>query len=276
MEISIPGGVQRDGAPWHSRRPWSLWDMIRFEASNFLNFQREFGRLVAHLSEGRPDRVRETETRRRDAKTLKSFSKHFLQIGLVISDQQLDRMVKRCRNQVRLTNKEMAEMCNELLNRVTDECRLMHFFCLNDSEKNLFAAECPHFGDAVAAKFPSVSEDISEAAKCIALGRYTAAIFHLMRVMETATQKLGDLLGVALVGEKNWQNILDETNKAIKKLDHKDSRTKALAEVSAHLYGVKIAWRNEVMHPKQTYTSDEAEAVFSHTKIFMQQLATVI
>jgi hypothetical protein len=37
-----------------------------------------------------------------------------------------------------------------------------------------------------------------------------------MRVMETAVQVLGNRLGVQLTADKNWQNILDEANKAIK------------------------------------------------------------
>ncbi len=48
------------------------------------------------------------------------------------------------------------------------------------------------------------------------LNRSTECVFHLMRVMETAVQVLGNRLGVQLTADKNWQNILDEANKAIK------------------------------------------------------------
>jgi HEPN domain-containing protein len=99
-----------------------------------------------------------------------------------------------------------------------------------------------------------------------------------MRVTESAVQYLGRRLGISLVKEKNWHNILDEVDKAIKALPVKGSRQKAIrnryAESSAHLRMVKDAWRNDVMHPKETYTEEEAERVFRNVKDFMVHLAT--
>ncbi len=132
------------------------------------------------------------------------------------------------------------------------------------------------FGADVELKFPTMSEDIAEAGKCLALGRHTAVVFHLMRVMEIAVQDFGDKLGIALVSEKNWHTILEEVNKAIKGLDQKSPQTKAYAEASAHLYNVKLCWRNEVMHPKQTYTEEEARAIFSAVETFICDLAGVL
>jgi hypothetical protein len=142
--------------------------------------------------------------------------------------------------------------------------------------KDLYQQSKPLFGPDVEAKFPQMSEDISESGKCLALGRPTAAVFHLMRVMEIGTQKLGDKLSVQFASEKNWQNILDEVNKAIKALDQRAAQTKAYAAVSSHLYNVKLAWRNEVMHPKQTYTHDEATRVYSSVDAFIRDLASIL
>ena len=97
-----------------------------------------------------------------------------------------------------------------------------------------------------------------------------------MRIMEVGVQQLGNKLGVTLVNEKNWQNILDEINKAIKSLNPKDPKTIELSQASANLYAVKLAWRNEVMHPKDTYTLEEADNLIRQVRIFMEQLATFI
>ena len=132
------------------------------------------------------------------------------------------------------------------------------------------------FGTAVNAKFPTIQFDVVEAGNCYASGRGTAAVFHLMRIMETGVQEFGKKLSVALVTEKNWQNILDEINKAIKKLPPKDPSTVAMSQASANLYAVKLAWRNEVMHPKDTYTLEEADNLIRQVKIFMEQLATIV
>ena len=96
-----------------------------------------------------------------------------------------------------------------------------------------------------------------------------------MRVMEIGTQKLGDKLGVQFASEKNWQNILDEVNKAIKAMN-KATQTKAYAAAASHLYNVKLAWRNEVMHPKQTYTHDEATKVPAAVDAFIRDLASIL
>jgi hypothetical protein len=132
------------------------------------------------------------------------------------------------------------------------------------------------FGAKVSGRFPNLQSDIIESGNCLALGRGTACVFHLMRVMESAVQEFGRALGILAVDTKNWQNILDETNKAIKALPAKNSLTPPLSEATANLYSVKLAWRNEVMHPKATYTLDEAKDVFRQVKLFMGNLVEVL
>ena len=132
------------------------------------------------------------------------------------------------------------------------------------------------FGKEVNARFPSIQFDIVEAGNCYTAGRSTAVVFHLMRVMEIGVQEFGKVFGVSLVNEKNWQNILDEVNKTIKTFTPKIAKTVELSEVSANLYAVKLAWRNEVMHPNDTYTLEEADNLIRQVKIFMQNLAKVV
>ena len=143
-------------------------------------------------------------------------------------------------------------------------------------ERARYYAEEVAFGEEVNTKFPTASFDIKEAGNCYATGRSTACVFHLMRVMELGVQALGTKLGVSLVGEKVWQNILDEVNKAIKVLPPKDPLTVQKSQVSANLYSVKLAWRNEVMHPKDTYTLEEAENLMLLVKNFMRELASIV
>jgi hypothetical protein len=97
-----------------------------------------------------------------------------------------------------------------------------------------------------------------------------------MRVMEHGVQRLGGKLGIAGVEKLVWQVILDQVNKAISQLPQKESKTQHLAEIASHLYNEKIAWRNEVMHPKSTYTEEEAEILLAQVATFMQTLAKVV
>lgn len=176
----------------------------------------------------------------------------------------------------RLPISDVMPMIRELHVRMCDELEGRFFLFLPAESVPLYRQTEPLFGAAVEAKFPEMSEDISEAGKCLSLNRATAAVFHLMRSMEIAVQRFGDTLGVALATEKNWQNILDEINKAIKALDQKSAQTRAFAEASAHLYNVKLCWRNAVMHPKQTYTDDEARSLFDAARVFIRDLAGIL
>jgi hypothetical protein len=133
------------------------------------------------------------------------------------------------------------------------------------------------FGVEVNNKFPGIQFDLVEAGNCYASGRGTAVVFHLMRIMEIGVQQLGTKLGVGLANEKNWQNILNEVNKAIASLSKsKAPGTVEMSQASANLYAVKLAWRNEVMHPNDTYTLEEADNLIRQVRIFMQQLATIV
>ena len=135
------------------------------------------------------------------------------------------------------------------------------------------------FGPTVATKFPSVEFDIIEAGNCFAMGRGTACVFHLMRIMEVGVQTFGSALGVPLPEEKEWQAILNlikskinaETDLRPKK--NKDPEIVLWSQIHAHLGSVKLGWRNRVMHPHDKYTMDEAEDLIGHVKAYMKSLA---
>jgi hypothetical protein len=163
--------------------------------------------------------------------------------------------------------------------RMHDELKSRLFLFIPPIEAKFYGKKEP-FGPLVARKFARAISDIEEAGNCIAVGRSTAAVFHLMRVMERGVQGFGKRLGVKLADEKNWQNILDEINKAVKALPETTSKLKTykskLAGVSAHLYNVKLAWRNPVMHPKVSYSPEESADIYDHVRVFMEHLVETI
>lgn len=109
----------------------------------------------------------------------------------------------------------------------------------------------------------------------------TAAVFHLMRVMEIALRALAKKLDVTTIDPEveSWNKITDHVNKAITALPAKTAPEQARkakpGAVSAHLNSVRIAWRNEVMHPKQSYSREEARAIFNAVRAFMVDLAAL-
>jgi hypothetical protein len=196
-------------------------------------------------------------------------------LGFSSTEQQLKRILIAILDST--WTQDMLSLLRELQNRMVDDLESRFFLAVPFGRVSYYEQKESLFGPEVTAKFSArISEDISEAGKCFALNRHTATVFHLMRVMEAALQEFGNKLGVTLVANKAWQNILDEANKAIKAMDHRLPLTKTYAELASYLYTVKVAWRNEVMHPKETYTEEEAGDIFRNVKTFMVNLAQVM
>jgi len=182
----------------------------------------------------------------------------------------------RLMNDLLLPSSTASQMRNaiiEIKHRFEDELGMIMFYHVKHAT---YYEPLGIFGKDVCDKFSNMLQDISEAGKCISFDRPTAAVFHLMRVMEIGVQAFGTKLGIPLANEMNWQKILDLVNKEIKVRDHRLPETKELAELSALLYSVKVAWRNEVMHPKRTYTLNDAMIIFENVRLFLKALAPVI
>jgi hypothetical protein len=195
------------------------------------------------------------------------------EIGLRISVKCLDSLLQQM-NDPHETYGNIVDLVAEAQRLITWEMEDRLFMFVPPERAECF--DKPELlSQSVLAKFPALQFDIVEAGNCYASGRGTACVFHLMRIMETGVQEFGKKLNVSLVNEKNWQNILDEINKAIKALPKGPSATE-MSQVSANLYAVKLAWRNEVMHPKDTYTLEEADSLIRQVRIFMQQLAMIV
>jgi hypothetical protein len=126
----------------------------------------------------------------------------------------------------------------------------------------------------------NLTEDAAEAGNCFALGRYTACVFHLMRIMERVVQHFGQRAKISLdVKKANWDNILKQVKKMteIKETDTPKIKKKKLRYQTFYnrLDAVRVAWRNQVMHPKVTYTPEEAKEVLDAVKLFVKDFSTL-
>jgi HEPN domain-containing protein len=168
----------------------------------------------------------------------------------------------------------LRPLFKDLYLRAFDELKERFYLCVPTENERLYKQPKPLFGDAVDASFPLAAEDISEAGKCLALGRATASVFHLMRAMESAIQALSARLGVQNI-EREWGKLLSDINDKIAAMPKGSERDK-WSENSSQLYHVKQAWRNNTMHPKQTYSEEEARKIFEAVNVFMTGLAALI
>jgi hypothetical protein len=159
-------------------------------------------------------------------------------------------------------------------------------------ERPVFFDDKDFLGSDVLVGFPKAEDDVISASNCLSVDLNTAAVFHLMHVVEWGLRAMCAHLGMTevVVDKKNgktipiefatWDRILNQLSaKAETKIALIADREQR--HVAQTLYyplieevnGFKEAWRNHVMHTRATYTYENAVAIHSHVKRFMNILA---
>jgi hypothetical protein len=261
----------------------TLMELLRFEADAYCRLMSMIGQIMAHfnIAATTPGMTLNDVVFREMIGSLGEMDRLLTTLNLPLAQKHLARTKAEFFDKSdtavpAFTNQSLTRTLVELTTRIVDELEERLFLSVPLSQSPLYLQSEPLFGKKVTKQFPQLLEDISEAGKCLALDRPTACVFHLMRITELTVQRFGSELGVSLVTEKNWQVILDQINAAVKKRDHRDAKTKAYASAASHLYNIKVAWRNEVMHPKQTYTFEEARSIFDNVRTFTSELASIL
>ena len=198
-------------------------------------------------------------------------------LGLSISKMGINR-IKDLLSQDKVSLKQFVQLLNELDNRIIDEMKDRKFLCIESDKVKLLEGK-NLFGMEVTNAFPSATVDIEEAGKCFAVERWTASVFHLMRVVEIGLQVLGDTLKLPLTTNRNWESILKKCDSELAKpLAQRSPEWAAddtfFSSTTAMLRSVKDAWRNPTMHVGKVYTEEQVEGIWNAVKAFMRLLAT--
>lgn len=202
-------------------------------------------------------------------------------MGLTVSLRKADRLIEVLSSAADWKKTSRVQMLvNQLVVCVKDEADSVLAWQV-PREKLIFFEREP-FNPEVHAGFPSANDDIEEAGKCLGMGRNTAAVFHLMRVMETGLRALGKSLNDPNLDPKknpSWETILRKCDQELQK-PHKDRASEWTADdaffstATANLRSVKDAWRNPTMHVERRYNDEEAQEVWNAARAFMRHLAT--
>lgn len=168
---------------------------------------------------------------------------------------------------------------------IKDQLSARSALMLSAAETRLFELSESQFPE-LEAKFPDVRHDADEACRCLSLHRNTAAVFHLMRLMEFTVRelaaRLGAVAGTAVTVLKSngefleWGGLLSNMKQqGINKLTV-PSDVQQWSEIHALLYTVKEAWRNPTMHPASKYTDTEAAEIFAAVKSLTRRLSALV
>jgi hypothetical protein len=171
-----------------------------------------------------------------------------------------------------------GEDVQNLQMRIWDELTARKAFVLSLAGAKLFESKEPLFGVEVFNAFPSASDDIAEAGKCLALERGTACVMHLQRASEVGLKVLARTLGIS--NKNDWGSYIREIETALAALA-KASRARSpdeifYAEAVASFDYLKRAYRNPSMHPDRSYSLERAREIYDATCSFMRHLSARI
>jgi len=249
--------------------------MLRFHAADFVAIMDGLRKIadVLHRDGGdtADQRIRELAWTLTDA-TRQSADR----VGLTSSVMAAEKMLRAIETNRRPSR--MSELFRELETVVQYELRDRMVFVVPQARAQYYDAKEPLDGSDIVNKLPKTLYDATEAGKCFAVGRYTACVFHLMRVVEACVQALGVKLGAQIENGDNWQSILDKTRRAVNDTYSKHSSPERIAydEVLAYLTSVKNAWRNPTMHPATTYTEEDVRGIMPAVSGFTKSLAAML
>jgi hypothetical protein len=179
-----------------------------------------------------------------------------------------------------VTIEYMGSWVFDVTKRLQDELYRRKFYYLDPEHAAYFCEAHQILSEGALKCFPDTSRDVEEAAKSFALGRNTACVFHLMRVMEHGMNALAKELGV--VHEyKTWEKkiekmataLTDELRKPYAPTSPLAGRMEFFKQATERLTAVQHALRNETMHARSHYGQDDARDIYRSVLRFMEQLA---
>lgn len=276
---------QPDAAPWDgSRRLWSLWEIMKYvKVGEIISNLHKLGKCSFLINASKnPLHI---DHYKNSAKIyLQALLVHFEELNFVVPTEYTKEMLRAFDLSIdAVSGASIDQLAAMIANTTEMECRKKIFFEM-DTRLGRYYDGVNLFGEDFVNKFPDAIFELDEAGKCFALNRPTAAVFHLMRLMEISIRAVARCLKVAnpaKPSQRNWGTIL----RALKcEIDKKTSaagwRAAGDKEFFESAYGsldaVRIAWRNPTMHVENKYTNEEAEHIFIAVGGLMKKITSRI
>jgi len=221
-------------------------------------------------------------------------------LGLSSSLKQMQHMASKAAT---CTVEDFSVSLREFRRRILEDCQdkvffsisdpgmVREFFKISDEDgpvRGLLVPKHPDeiFDQSIVQRFPSVSDDINEAAKCYVCMRYAACTFHLMRIVEVGVRKVANVADIQ-DPRPSWGAVLQKVEKLVLRTAPKDVPTSVqphmdfLRDMLPRLQAIQHAWRNKFSHvedkivPTDPELNEEiAREVMNATRSFMRKLAT--
>jgi len=267
----------REGDLFQPYRLVSLWEVLRFYAAWFV----EACRLLDTLS--RQLRISEQKdrpiSRELTEQILTKFHTDLKRLGLDNPMAFTEKLLLYMR--AGASNRELEILVEGLLNSIQIELQRCLLLKVSSKRAEYYETKETFLGIEAIDKFAKLKEDADEAGQCFALGRYTACVFHLMRIMEMLAKNLAQKFRVELrykdLREKTWGKLVGEISDKVK--DMKDGTLKQQGKKERFNHSCVLLGdvcrliRNPLMHPGtidiEPYNELQAKEVIDRMRSFI-------
>jgi hypothetical protein len=140
----------------------------------------------------------------------------FARLGLKFTDMKAAELEDQLKAKT-ISRNQIPAGFREIEGRLRDELLSVSFWLLESKFKEFLVTPADMtdlplpFGTEIGKLYPSAAYEIDETAKCLAFERSTAAVFHLMRVLEIGIKAVSKCLAIsdpAKEAERNWGVML--------------------------------------------------------------------
>jgi hypothetical protein len=280
---SLEAGIRQEATlPWNGHRLWSLWDMLRIYADKFVFVMNLLTGLRATLERYSPATQANIKLTRTDelGSGLRHLVEIFSELEMPVSKREAVALLQMHELGEERPLADVSMLISMLYGSVVGEFEGRLVVATGLSGAKLYEPKEPLFGSAVVSKFSSITYDVTEAAKCLALDRSTASVFHSIRCLEGGIRAMTQCLGLPdpiKPKDRNWGAMLDAIKGEIEKRWKGAARLTGDGQFFEHAHAVLAAtqnpYRNATMHLERKYTPEEAKFTFEVVRNFMKVLA---
>jgi hypothetical protein len=268
------------GLPFASLQVISLWDMIQWYAKDAVYL----GLGIERLIKGANPQTKWASRESFEA-WLKDVAKHatVLELECVLDKaQSLLATVKKSASWPPAHCHVFSGEVNEILSRFESETKFAPILVIA-KERRRYVDEKWVCKDFDASKFPNLKTEFSEAGRCFAYGRFTAAVHHLCRGLEEPLEMMAKELKVTVdPHNKNWGKIIGDMQKAVSDFDKGHGKIpkkwrgvkKSYNDAAAQFIFIKDGYRNPAAHLAPFFVEEKAAEIFNGAQAFAGVLST--
>ncbi|SPU52054.1 Uncharacterised protein [Brevundimonas vesicularis] len=260
--------------------------MLEINGRLFMNAVMEIRRVQAIIEHSGSDEQRRENMDRRSRDILLRNTDDMVpslqQLHARLSETSALRLREMLSNDDYFTWTDLTAAMADIESRLRDELDLVRIFVLSPAMAAYLLTGSDLCGPRITSHFPSVLFEMEEAAKCLAVLRPTASVFHSMRTLEIAISALAKFLGIpdpSKPSERNWGAMLHSIKGGMAKkypgpsMPHSEG---ALIEgLYASLDAIRNPWRNATMHVENIYQPHEAEHILRCVNMLLLQMSNI-